>query len=206
MSALAPDIIEVVLDLPMPPTTNNLFAGTGRKRVKTLVYRAWEYRAGWELLRQRPPRIKGPVAVTIEVSEADSSDNRDALAIPIRLRGGVRVGEGAVRDKSIHLPSRMDGEIVARLVGVIKSRIPQADERPAESVLDEQRPTLAVASFHRRRQPWLKPLFHPGLALIAEVHLAVGAAHLAKAHRSGPRTTEGRRVRRSGRVHRGGAG
>jgi Holliday junction resolvase RusA-like endonuclease len=83
MSALAPDMtgnfpeVEVVLDLPMPPTTNNLFAGTGKKRVKTHKYQAWEHEAGWKLLRQRPPRIKGPVAVTIEVSDADSSDNWD---------------------------------------------------------------------------------------------------------------------------------
>jgi hypothetical protein len=42
--------------------------------------------------------------------------------------------------------------------------------------------------------------FHPGFALVAEVHLTVGAAHCAKAHR----TTERRSIRRTGRVHRGG--
>ncbi len=35
------------------------------------------------------------------------------------------------------LPSRLDGEIVSRLVGVIRSRVPQADQREPAAVLDE---------------------------------------------------------------------
>ncbi|WP_407146347.1 hypothetical protein [Bradyrhizobium sp. ORS 86] len=35
------------------------------------------------------------------------------------------------------LPSRMDGEIVLKLVDVIKQHVPQADQRPPEEVLDE---------------------------------------------------------------------
>jgi hypothetical protein len=35
------------------------------------------------------------------------------------------------------LPSRMDGEIVLKLVSVIKANVPQADQRDPESVLDE---------------------------------------------------------------------
>jgi hypothetical protein len=49
-------------------------------------------------------------------------------------------------------------------------------------------------------------LFHPGLAFIAQVRLAVAVAHLAeaKSHGSGTRTTERRRVGRAGWIHRGG--
>lgn len=35
------------------------------------------------------------------------------------------------------LPSRLHGEIVVRIVGLIKSRVPAADQRPPEVVLDE---------------------------------------------------------------------
>jgi Holliday junction resolvase RusA-like endonuclease len=88
----------VVLTLPMCPTTNNLFAGTGKKRVKTYKYEAWEQEAGWELLRQRPPRIKGPVAVTIEVSDLDSSStwdlcNREKATMDLLVTHGVIQGD-----------------------------------------------------------------------------------------------------------------
>lgn len=89
---------DIVLDLYMPPTTNNLFAGTGKNRVKTQKYRSWENAAGWELLRQHAPRIKGPVAVTIEVSEADSSDtwdlcNREKATMDLLVTHGVIQGD-----------------------------------------------------------------------------------------------------------------
>jgi hypothetical protein len=35
------------------------------------------------------------------------------------------------------MPTRLHGEIVVRLVGLIKSRVPAADQRPPEAVLDE---------------------------------------------------------------------
>jgi Holliday junction resolvase RusA-like endonuclease len=89
---------EVVLTLPMPPTTNNLFAGTGRKRVKTVKYAAWCNHAGWELLRQHPPRIKGPVSVLIEVSIAESNDtwdvfNREKATMDLLVTQGVIQGD-----------------------------------------------------------------------------------------------------------------
>jgi len=98
----------IVLDLVMPPTTNNLFAGTGRRRVKTKAYQAWENRAGWELLRQRPPRIKGPVSVLIEVSISESNDtwdlcNREKATMDLLVTHGVIQGDHRpiVRDFSM---------------------------------------------------------------------------------------------------------
>jgi hypothetical protein len=35
------------------------------------------------------------------------------------------------------LPSRIEGEIVLKLVDVIKQNVPRADQRPPEEVLDE---------------------------------------------------------------------
>src|SRR4029077_16990984 len=67
----------VVLHLPMPVSTNNLFVNRGKGRVESPKYKAWKRTAGWELLRQRPPRIKGPVDLLIEVSLAESNDSWD---------------------------------------------------------------------------------------------------------------------------------
>ncbi len=89
---------EVVLNLPMPPTTNNLFTGVGRRRVKSVKYAAWCSHAGWELLRQHPPRLKGPVSVLIEVSTHESNDtwdlcNREKATMDLLVTQGVIAGD-----------------------------------------------------------------------------------------------------------------
>lgn len=91
-------MMEIVLTMPMPPTTNNLFRSIGRKRVRTQHYDAWIEAAGWELVRQRPPRIKGPVAVTIEVSDVESSStwdvcNREKATMDLLVSQGVIQGD-----------------------------------------------------------------------------------------------------------------
>ena len=67
----------VVLELSMPPTTNNLFINRGKSRIDSPKYAAWKRLAGWELVRQHPPRIRGPVSLLIEVSLAESNDTWD---------------------------------------------------------------------------------------------------------------------------------
>ena len=88
---------EVVLTLPRPPTTNNLFTGV-RKRIDSPRYASWKREAGWELLRQRPPRIRGPVAVLIEVSLSESNDtwdlcNREKATMDLLVTQGVIQGD-----------------------------------------------------------------------------------------------------------------
>jgi Holliday junction resolvase RusA-like endonuclease len=61
----------------MPPTTNHLFAGNGRRRYRTKEYIAWGKEAGWLLASQRPPKALGGVSVLIEVSERESTDSWD---------------------------------------------------------------------------------------------------------------------------------
>ena len=67
---------DVVISLPMPPTTNNLFAGKGR-RYRTAVYEDWIEDAGWRLKAQRPAPLPGKVTLLIEVSLRESQDNWD---------------------------------------------------------------------------------------------------------------------------------
>jgi Holliday junction resolvase RusA-like endonuclease len=69
---------DIVISLPMPPTTNNLFFNAGRNgRNRTPLYDRWIKEAGWRLASQRPPQVRGRVSILIEVSDAESADNWD---------------------------------------------------------------------------------------------------------------------------------
>lgn len=50
-----------MIRLPMPPSTNHLFATVGRRRIVTRAYKAWRTEAGYKLLAQRPQKHKGDV-------------------------------------------------------------------------------------------------------------------------------------------------
>lgn len=89
---------EVVINLSMPPSTNNLFINKGKSRIDSPKYAAWKRLAGWELLRQHPPRIKGPVSVLIEVSLRESNDtwdltNREKGCLDLLVSQGVIQGD-----------------------------------------------------------------------------------------------------------------
>jgi crossover junction endodeoxyribonuclease RusA len=69
---------QVVVELPPPPSSNNLFLSRGRRRVRTPRYRAWQEAAGWQLLVQRPGRITGPwqADITLPSGVRGDIDNR----------------------------------------------------------------------------------------------------------------------------------
>ena len=74
---------ELVIDLPMPPTTNNLFATdrSSRRRFRTAEYLAWVKEAGYRLNAQLPPvrgfSMAGKVALLIEVAEPKTARRQD---------------------------------------------------------------------------------------------------------------------------------
>jgi Holliday junction resolvase RusA-like endonuclease len=70
---------EVVICLPLPPTANNLFAGTGARRYRSSEYNAWIKEAGWRLASQRPPQVKGKVSLLIEVAEPHTLREMDLM-------------------------------------------------------------------------------------------------------------------------------
>jgi len=78
MDAIAP-CAEVVISLPMAPSTNHLFLNAGGRtgRVRTPEYNAWIKEAGWQLASQRPRQVLGRVSILIEVSDAESTDSWD---------------------------------------------------------------------------------------------------------------------------------
>ena len=69
---------ELVIALPMPPTTNNLFVNRGAKgRFRSTEYKAWAAEAGYRLNAQRPPLMAGKVAILIEVEEPKTARRQD---------------------------------------------------------------------------------------------------------------------------------
>jgi Holliday junction resolvase RusA-like endonuclease len=68
---------ELVIALPMPPTTNNLFCGNGKLRYKSSEYKSWVRNAGNCLNAQRPPLMAGKVTILIEVEEPKTKIRQD---------------------------------------------------------------------------------------------------------------------------------
>ena len=108
---LATDADCVVINLCMPPSTNNLFFnGSGRTgRVRTPEYNAWIKEAGYQLSRQHPARIRGSrVDILIEVSDSESTmswdvANREKAAVDLLVTHGVIVGDSKRHVRQITL-------------------------------------------------------------------------------------------------------
>jgi crossover junction endodeoxyribonuclease RusA len=67
----------IVLHLPFPPSTNNLFINTSRGRIRSSKYDEWATEAGWELARQRPSKTLGPVSIHFEFQSGRDNRKRD---------------------------------------------------------------------------------------------------------------------------------
>lgn len=68
----------MLLTIPTPPSVNAMYANRKRGgRIKTPKYRAWIERAGWEIITQKPERIKGRYRVSITLPRIrGDGDNR----------------------------------------------------------------------------------------------------------------------------------
>ena len=57
---------ETFINLPFPPSVNAMFRNlSGVGRVKTKRYKAWEEKAGWQLISQKPRKFRTPVNLLI---------------------------------------------------------------------------------------------------------------------------------------------
>lgn len=66
------DKVVTVITLPFPPSTNNLFLNGRKGRFRSQKYDTWLQEAGWELKRQRPSKVAGPVSVKYEFGKPDN--------------------------------------------------------------------------------------------------------------------------------------
>ena len=71
----------IVLALPFPPSTNNLFENAPglAASIPTKRYRDWREAAHAEILRQRPRLAVGPVEATITLEEQSGRHDADNL-------------------------------------------------------------------------------------------------------------------------------
>jgi Holliday junction resolvase RusA-like endonuclease len=67
----------IVLKLPFPPSTNNLFINGSKGRFRSQKYADWIAEAGWELQRQRPPKVIGPVDLVFHFQDGRDKRKRD---------------------------------------------------------------------------------------------------------------------------------
>jgi Holliday junction resolvase RusA-like endonuclease len=68
---------ELIIALPMPPSTNNMFATVGRRRIRSAEYSGWLLEAGYRLKSQRPPLMAGRVSLLIDVEEPKTARRQD---------------------------------------------------------------------------------------------------------------------------------
>jgi len=89
---------ELVISMPTPPTSNNLFATVGKKRIRTVEYVQWAREAGYVLNRQRPPLVAGKVSLLIEVENPKTAHrqdvaNREKAVVDLLVSRGVIQGD-----------------------------------------------------------------------------------------------------------------
>ena len=66
-----------VLNLPFPPSVNNLFINGKSGRFRSQKYDSWIQEAGNEILRQRPSKVSGPVVLSFEFQDGRDARKRD---------------------------------------------------------------------------------------------------------------------------------
>jgi Holliday junction resolvase RusA-like endonuclease len=71
---MSPDLM---IHLPLCPSTNHLFSGNGKRRYRSAEYTAWINMAGLCLIAQRPPPVAGRVSLLIEVEEPKTAIRQD---------------------------------------------------------------------------------------------------------------------------------
>lgn len=120
-----PKAPEVTLVLPVPPSTNNLFAtvqmrvGNKRitKRIKSAAYKDWLDAAALEIRRQRVPHIAGKVAVDIRMRQPNAlsdPDNRIKAALDALVSSTVIEDDRHVVDVRIRWDDVADCVVTVR--------------------------------------------------------------------------------------------
>lgn len=77
----------IVLDLPTPPSTNNLYLNLrkGKGRTRSPEYLNWQINAGWHVQVARQKPIDGPVCVSVLVRDNPRRDLDSYLKAPLDL-------------------------------------------------------------------------------------------------------------------------
>lgn len=98
----------VSFELPLPPSTNQLFANEpGKGRVKTSLYRAWIASAASHLMLQRVKPVASPVAITItldgKVHRGRDLGNVEKAVTDLLVSQGIIAGDNLMHVRRILL-------------------------------------------------------------------------------------------------------
>ena len=95
------EVESVTLFLPLPPTTNNLYANSENGgRFKTEAYDQWLADAGWRVQQQRPGRIAGAYALDLEIPRPSSKRAMD-LSNRIKATEDLLCKQRVIADDSL---------------------------------------------------------------------------------------------------------
>lgn len=95
----------IILNIPTPPSTNNLFStNKAGRRFVSPEYKAWREAAGYSLNAQRPQPISGPVKLAYEFKKGRADlGNLEKAATDLLVDYGIIDGDGPGVVVDIHL-------------------------------------------------------------------------------------------------------
>lgn len=116
------DASEILLtNICVPPALNNLFFNLpGGGRAKTPGYKAWRLAAGFEVLAQRQPHLKGRVDIVVTIEDGASKADVDGLLkgpIDLLVEMGMIEGDGP---KHVRSAKAVYGDCKSMMVEVRK--------------------------------------------------------------------------------------
>lgn len=80
------------VEIPIPPSLNNIYANAGKRRVKTQSFAAWKREAAWTIRFKVPASqaVRGAIRVRLELptNTAGDCDNRLKAAIDALVASG----------------------------------------------------------------------------------------------------------------------
>ncbi len=107
----------IVLNLPFPPSTNNLFVNGLRGRFPSQKYADWITEAGWELTRQRPAKVAGQVNLIFEFQEGRDKRKRDVTNL-IKAPEDLLVKHGVIEADDGSIVRKVEASWNAEVEGV----------------------------------------------------------------------------------------
>ncbi len=106
-----------VITLPFPPSTNNMYINTSGGRIRSQKYADWAVEAGWEIARQRPSKVAGPVILRFELQEGHDKRKRD-LSNLFKATEDLLVKHGIIEGDHGSIVRRIEGSWNTAINGV----------------------------------------------------------------------------------------
>lgn len=105
----------ILINLPVPPSVNNLFATAGKRRVTSKKYADWIEIAGWKLKSQRPGSVSGwyELFVFLPVKMPGDIGNREKALSDLLVKHGVIEDDKLAWSIRIARDHRVEGECQA---------------------------------------------------------------------------------------------